>query len=515
MPRTPARWIAAAIAAVASLVVTRHGMLLDPDSPTYLWSARAIRADPSLLLSPPTGSRLSFGGLFPPLYPALLAFVGADDPGLLAVRITTALLAAAAAWLVVDLGERLATARVAVALAVVLLVSRGTLLLGFGFLMSDGLALVLLLALVATAAPLVRPDAGVGPVLRTAAPAAIASAGLLTRFAGLGMVLGLVVVIAAVAVGPLRTRVRHAALAGLVGVAPTVAWQLLQPAVGGGEGRPVGWKGIGLAAWEVPEALPPLVLPGPVLDRLGTVAVRGLGTLALALLVVGTVAVVRRGARAAASEPARTAAALLLVGWSHLAVLVAARLWLDRTIPVSGRLLLPWWTCAVLGLGIGAWDRHVTEPTATRAQTASVRTGALAAAVVLVVLALSGLASALRDPHGAWYDVDEARPSSLAAAAEQLPPSVRLRSNREDLLYLETGRATGDLPWQVDPRSGRANRRFAAQLDAVADEVRRGEAAIVLYEGDPLWAAELDEVVERTGLVIAHRDDEGAILLAA
>lgn len=87
-------------------------------------------------------------------------------------------------------------------------------------------------------------------------------------------------------------------------------------------------------------------------------------------------------------------------------------------------------------------------------------------------------------------------------------------TNREDLVYLQTGRATLALPFPNDAYTGRPDPRFAAETRAMAAQVRAGRAEVALFLDDPTWAIGVDDLVEQTGLRVAERDPQGVVLAA-
>lgn len=334
----------AGLVLVLLAVLTRHGLLFDPDSATYLHSARAMRIHPVELWRPPSGSSLSIRGLFPPGYPTVLAAVGwATGPvstDLQAYRVTQCLLGALGAGLLTAIVRRAATTTTAVATVAVVLLQRGFVQVTWGFLFSESLYTTLAIGAVAVAQPLL----GRASLRRCAAAGLLAGLAFGTRHVGLGVVLGLAVAVAGLGAGSARDRWRGTALVLAAGLAPMVLWELAISRSGATGPRHLAFPGFGRGELAKLESLTAAFAPRPVLDALGVGGQQVVGALVLAIAVLWSASVVR-AARHPDDTGARASALLLAVGWGHALVLLAARVLSERLIALSGRRrpLPRWW----------------------------------------------------------------------------------------------------------------------------------------------------------------------------
>lgn len=497
-------------AMVATALLTRHGILLDPDSTTYLRTSQWFREAPSTFWEPPRGTSLSIRGLFPPLYPLALALAGGVGDDLRAARGLGIALAGVAAWCLAFAVRRHAGAATAVAVFAVVACSRAWLLVNFGFLLSEGLFLALALAAVAVLATMVHPLPTRSFWWRAAVVATLGAACFGARYVGLGVVLGLAASLLLVTDQPAGRRVAAAGAALAAGTIPTVMWTSVAGGHGATGDRSLGWRGLGRAElWSV-EELPHRFLPRQGIDALGSAGARTLGVLALAALLVWSLRSIWLGARHHAEPSRRAVAGLLLVGWGQLTVLVATRAVVDLLIPLGGRHVMLWFTAVVAAAGI---DGH--RAWADEARPAWRRPALVGLAAMLVLGSLPAFAQALRDPLGSWSNLAQAAPSPTVDRLADLAPDAVVVTNREDLVYLGTGRATAPLPEPTNRYSGAPNRNFEPQMAAVAERARRGEAIVVAFTDDPVWSLPEGDLRRITGLALVARTDDAVVLAAS
>lgn len=499
-PRGAATTFAAASAAALTLVLTRGGILLAADSPAYLWTSRFVRSNPGSFLDLPSDSALSIRARFPPLYPMLLSVAGTVGDDLLAARFIGAVVAAASAGMLFRLVARHASIATAAVVVTLVFASRGYTLVLFGFLMSDGLYVMLALAALSTIEPIWASPTPRGSDALLLGAAAIASAALLTRIAGVGL-------IAAVAVLTLRSRDRangRLALATIViGLVPFSAWMLAQQGAELADRR-IRWNSLdGLSTTvEVPVWS---YLPRPAIEWLGSTGMLLAGAAAIAAIACWSVVQVRAGVPPSAPPEQRMTAAFLVVGWFHLASVVAARLLFDPLVAVNSRQTMLWLTCMVAAGGIDVHRRLIEHRPSRRGRIA------LASALMLPLLgAATLLVRAVHDPGASWWNTASEPDSRLAERVAREPRSLVAYSNREDILYLQTGRTTKELPlpfdaWGPDPQ-------FERRTAEMARRVRARRAIVVVYSGGRDASVDPRTIERMTGAEIVFRNDEGAIL---
>ncbi len=495
--------LGALVAAAVATVTTRHGLLYDPDSASYLRTARLLRTHPLRVVSIPRSDDLALGGHYPPGYPWLLGQAGHVGSLLGAGRWLGVVAAFLATLLLGMLVARHARPATTAAFLAVVIVMRGYVGRLFGFVMADGVSLV------ATLLAIVLLDAGldVDPArhgrrrtLLLGGAAAAAGVACSTRLVDLAVVL---TVAAAVAVFERVHRDGRTTMALAIGLVGPVAWVVLQPTAPGPQQRARGWY-------------PPLW--GDVTDLLHTTAlswlpdqvVTGPASGAVAVLTAAVllaaaawsarflVGVVR--ARADVDRRDRLTAILVGFGWSHLALLVASRLFVDPWIVFEARHLLP---SLVAGLAVVAlrWD-------GIRLSRAS-----LLGAGVLVLAAALPFARSVRDLSGAYENVARRSGSSpLTAEVRRLPRSTRIYADRNDIVYLLTGRRASSVPAFHDEKTGKVHPHFARDARAIARDVQRHHGVVVIYEDDPSPTSTRAELQRVTRLEAVHHDDDGSIL---
>ncbi|MDQ4071225.1 MAG: glycosyltransferase family 39 protein [Actinomycetota bacterium] len=466
--------IAAAVALVAVLATTRSGLGASTDSVAYVAQARSLRE--SRTLQVPTGIYEVYeevdtardwvaGPHFPPLFPAVLALIGASDNPTSSGRGLNASLLAATVLAVAFMVQRHTGWRGTALLAAGLVALSPAVLGTHAMLWSEPLFIALgLLGLLGLARYLEQESL---PTL-VAASVAIALAWL-TRYAGIALVLtGLLVLVLS---GP-RPRGRRAALFLVLTSVPMLAF-LLTMAVAGNSGggytlapqapsvSVLRQGGETLTAWALPSGIP--ALPG----------------LFAWLAAVGMVSVVlARSARTSPRKPATNLSALRLPLSAFLllyaAVLLGAIVMFAEHVPPEERMLVPAYVVAV-ALVACMFGRGLTERRLAR--------GAVLFALAGLIVATAGAGSVLMSRGAAdnrgftspvWaYANDVGQLSSL-------PASARIYSNFPEAVYLAAGRPARLLP-KLELTDGRANPRYGAQLARLADDVRDGRSAVVFF----------------------------------
>lgn len=511
--------IAATAAAVLTAVLTRRGLLLDPDSPTYLRTSRWIRDDPGMFFDPPVGTMLSIRGLFPPLYAGVLSLVGVIGDDLVMAKWLGIALAAMAIGLFTNVVAAQTSSVTALLAAVTIMVSRGYLLVLFGFLMSDGLHVVLMLATLSALVPMLRSGPSAPTTGRAVLVGALAAAGACTRYVGVGLVIGAVLAIGLLGAAPLRRRLVLAATALVVGLAPPGIWSLIVASNGPAGQRSVGFHPLSYQDRDVFEVVPYAFLPRPAIDRLGSDTLVVIGSMLMLAVALWTVERVVAAVREPDDLPQRVCAAIAVFGWTYVAVLLAGRLGFDRLVALSGRHALPWMTCLVAAVAIDVHRR------VHRRRVNSVRRGpsrsarqrlAVAAVAALVIGAGPAFARSLVEPGGSWWNLGQFPASGLARSVARQPAELLVYTNREDIIYLETGRQTATIPLPIVPYTGRPDPTYRDRVAAIVSEVTSGRAIVVDFtDTGGVWQIRLDDFAGSPAITVIERTAEGVILGAA
>ena len=505
-------WCAAVLAAALTVALTRDGVLLGLDSPTYLWTARWMSSDPTRLVHLPADTALSIRGSFPPLYPMVLAVAGWMGDDLVAGRFLGVLLAAVGAALLARLVARQTSPAVGLVAVALVFASRSCALLLFGFLMSDGLHVVLGVAAISVLVPTLRDSCDRVP-LRIAGAFACAAAALGTRFVGIGLVGAVALIVAVLPRGVRHPRV--VAVGGAVAaVTPMAIWQ-----AAGGDGvgiagfRP-GWYPPLSAPLRAGDSLVAAFAPRQLLDALGHGGVRAVGLVLLVAAMIWTAGVLRSASRAGSAEPVRVTAVLLVVGWSHLATVIASRAFVDPFIEAEGRQTLLWLICLIAAVVIDVHRRFAPRGAAHPVRRTQAWAAARAVTVALLIAGSVLLARSVEDPGASWWNLGEERPSRVAAVVPEGWDLPVVYTNREDVLYLQAHRRTKALPLEHLRNAVDADPSFRSRVQAMGDAVRAGRADVVVFTDDPYWSVPIDVLNELTGLRVGRREADGVVLVA-
>ena len=441
-------------------IATSRGAGISPDSVHYVAAARWLLAGEGLRA--PDGTPLIH---FPPLYPVVLAaaaWVSESDPLDAARWLNAALFAVllAMAGLLAFRISRRASAGLAAAL--VLLVSRDTVLL-HAMAWSEPLAIVLGtggLALVAR-----HLETGRARVL-LAAVIALALA-ILVRYAAVAYTLtaaaGLILL------DRRRPPARRAVKALTVGFAagmPLILWSLSAgggPAVGG---RTIDFHP--LTTWDLQKAAGTLagwIVPP---DTSRTVA-----AIATVLLAAGILTLIRlrRGQRMARGP---LESILLLCVAVYAVFIVLCRISLDAAILFDARILAPLPVLLAIALtGLAGRGMAVLMPARQRWLLAAALIPALGTHAV-------GTARWVRTARtdGLFYTRRGLQSSALLKQVRALAPTALIWSNAPDAVYVLTGRCVRGLPRRTRPESGRSEPGFAAQWQSL---LRQPEAYVAWF----------------------------------
>ena len=297
---------------------------------------------------------------------------------------------------------------------------------------------------------------------------ALAAAAVLVRYVGASLVAALVLdaLIAPLAVGAVGgrgrwfLRIRRAALAAAI---PTVAlgtWILTRPRnVDAEKVREVGLyvSGLGATLQEGAGSLARWFAPGIA----GELALTFLAVTMMAAVVVLVGSEMKTAARdmTRASE-LRLFRTVGIVAPCYLIVLIASRLLADPGIPFDDRLMAPLFLLAAPAVGVALvrWQRSALPAR---------RYGAMILSAGITVSWIAGSAQVstqlVREfrADGADLASEDWRLSPLVAWAANAPPGTHLYSNWPAAIWFHTGRATFELPTDVDMQVAKA---FGAKL---------------------------------------------------
>jgi hypothetical protein len=466
--------------AAVMLTSTRLGIGASPDSVIYIGAARNLLAGRGLTV--PFGSQLD-GPLthYPPLYPALLAGLGAltGDPAAAARWLAAALFGAnvllvagmvAASRPTANWAPLAGAGLVLVAPAMVSLHSMAWseplfLLLGF-----SGL---LLLA--------VYQEWGRWPVLLAAG--GLLGLATLTRYAGVAFVAAGVLALVFLPGRVLRARLSAGLALGAVGLAPLLAWLGHNLALAGSAtSRQLIFHPIGLS--HARQALNTLAgwlllpLEAGAAVKLGVPLALAGGIAAIAIWQWRQPESATRSSGLGAALTAWPALMWLLASFSlvYVIFLAGSVSFVDANTPLDDRILSPLY---VAGVVVAAWLAGIAWPQARRARWPAGAMLALCAAFAALSAGRSAgwLAAGYRQGIGfnsaAWL----ASPSLMQL--QELPESSMLYSNAPEVIYLHTGRGVYRIPRQFNVVNQTVNDDYPAELAMMAQ--RLGADGVVYF----------------------------------
>ncbi len=479
--------VVAAIAGFAAVTaLTTNGANTSPDSASYVGAARSVVGGLGFTLpwgSPPNRPLVHF----PPLYPAILAFIGFFGPDpLSAARWLNAFLFAANIALVGSAVWFLTRSALFGGIAAVLMLSSPAMLLIHSFAWSEPLFIFLAVAALTALCLYVRRPSG---RLLTMAAAATALA-FLCRWAGAPLAAAGLITVGVFAAGGWARRLSAGALFGLASCAPVGLWILRSISASGSATNrtltfhPVSARHVADGAY---------MLAGWVAPSLeGAVRLRYLLLLAL-VVIVGGVLLAARSARAAAVPSGK---ALREAPWPfaafgalYCAFLLLSLSFLDHATPVDARIMAPAyvaWVVSVLWL----WS-----PALRPAPTALVwRPAALGFWLLVAALQVSAGATFIAQQQGGMgYIVTARREPGPIPLVWSLPPEAALHSNRPEDVYMLAGRLARSFPARMDLTSGRPSARYREDLAEAMRGLARPDGRLVMIEdGTERWPDETE-----------------------
>jgi len=450
------------------LLSTRNGIGTSPDSAVYLGAAANVQQGKGL--SVPFGTGLD-GPLtrFPPLYPLVLAGVGAlRIPSGHAGRVVSALALAGLILVVAATSPRVAAAG---AVGALLLAVSPPITMIYQMAWSEGLFLLLgFSGLLFLGWAIERRDRR----WYWASAAAVALA-CLTRYAGIAFLVGGAAGVVLWDGEAATTRLRRAVIYFAVGLVPLMLWMTAVASAGGG----IGGRQAGLH------------LPGRVhlQQTLGTLAgwlmvpVEASGWMKLGILCVFGV-LVAGVALSAGGQGERPRASPIPIGLRLLAVtllsyacfLILVLTLVDANMPLDDRILSPLLVAAIVlmafifgrALGSGRSQRWL----------AFLILGAL-----VVLLGTRSLAMVREgSTHGIGFARSEWRDSETIARVRDLPQGIPVFSDSPEAIYLLTGRAASRWPREFILTSQSVNDRFGAELAEVDQVLGRSGGAVIDFD---------------------------------
>jgi hypothetical protein len=465
----------AVVAVAVQAVATPNGLSVSPDSVAYLATANNLAhgrgasapygvnqpAQPVPSLSAPAIPPPEATTHFPPLYSVALApFVrpfGLQGAGRVVGVLCLLALMLLAGWI----PYLWSTDRRALWLGPLLIFAAPDLLEIYVNLESEALFLVLVLpATFFLARYLERPSRT--PLV---AAALLVAAGVLTRYAGLGLIPGGALLVLLNRRRELRGRIVDAALFAVLSTGPAAVW-LLRNAIGGSatdrtiryhppSGADVHSGLNAVAAWVSPTSAPLVV---KVL--LGAVVAVGIALLAW-------------------RTRERTAMIQRLVGVlvvAYVAGVIVSDTLVDATTGIDARILSPVHLLLIVGVAYLVSDL-LTE--------LSPKLRLLPVAVVGAVVLIAGARGgpwlrATRHSPPAYADASW-RQSPFLAAVRALPTNVPIFTNAGDAIWFIDRRGTYPLPEVYDPRSELPNHAFHAQLVKLAGFITARHAVVAVF----------------------------------
>lgn len=477
--------ILAVVAFGLSLIATRHGAGIEPDSTEYLGVAHNLRAGrgltipfsrPSVPLSPSRGVEV-YGKVpytdEPPVYPAVLAVAsrvfGSDDIG---ARLVNAICFAGAIGLAGFLALRATkSTTVAVLVQLVLVVGPAASPLGSlhenwltmsGIVLAESLAAVLVLGALSL---LMLAFDGRGWAFALAV--AVATAAANTRWVGMSVVVAGATAIVLWPRWTARTRAVRASIfiavpAGLA--LAIVRWNNAR--LGAGSWRRFAFHPYAENAALVRKIFSGWFAPGHTPSTLQLVVI----VLAVVLATYATVRAVR-ALRSGGEEPPP---------WAIVRVGLAALVVATFAIVIGSSVFLD------AGLTFDARQFHTALPALYILVFAGVlelpRVGARAVVALAVAVAAVGAGTAIRvvrDGHG--YSEADVTNTALGRAVRELPAGTFIFSTRADKVYRMSGRPALLVPVTRDSSTDTPNKNLAGEICQMGDILLAKHGVIVFF----------------------------------
>jgi hypothetical protein len=492
----PFYWVLLGIIAIGAIVIvllaTRWGIATSSDSARYVRAARQLLGREEIVVLPIEAPAQR--AHYPPLYSTLMAVlsIGGADP-LTAARGLNALLLAANAIFAAELVRRFTgSGAAAVFTAAVIAFSSGTLIV-HTFALSEPLFIVFTLGALGLLASYAR-----NPSWKTLiAGAMLTSAAMLTRYAGLSLLLAGMTFILMLAAAPVRSRIVAALAFAALAAAIPLAWTMYNAiALGSATNRVIAWHPVGFrhlidvaqACWNW------LGGDAPVYPALTFLA----AACALAVVI--------------AAFAVRNVLAIVLTLFIALTgmVLALSISLIDFHTPLDTRVLSPVYAAWVVLAG----------SVLAKTQAAGARIRIPVTLIAAALFAWGGVRSfatvqqAYRD--GAGYAHRRWRESPTLGALRAIPQDKWIYTNAPGAVYLRCGRTiviTVPSPYSASSRL--PNPDFDAEMERMRDDLHSGRAILVYLDRPAAsqWQALTEmQLRKRFGLhPVFRRTNDGAI----
>jgi hypothetical protein len=446
-----------------------------------------------------------FGGAvplthYPPLFPLVVAGVASFGLSIAsAARVLNAVLFGVNLVLVGLLTTKVTRARVA-PIAVVLLLLAGTVWFSSPFGLNQSWLILHSLAMSEPlfitwsllALLLLSRYLSAGRIQDLLGASACVGLALLTRYAGISLVIAAVIVIMLWGPGSRAARSRASGLLLAVSLLPSIAWALYNSLVQHGT-APRSFRSHTADISDVVKVmegwLTPASWPGFLRDGLLLVAA---GIVIAALIGLNT----RRRWRDGAVGPFRLFFTFVCV---YIAVVILTRDFLDVSTPFNARLFAPiqapFSILVISSLWLLLANRPRTQDRRVVGAYFGIKPPRVASeTLICVAVSLIVAVPALHTSIDTVVDgfPDRAPKSPTLAAAGQLPKDVFIATDAGDSLWFETGRASIGVPSLGDPTTGKRNPRVSLQLVELVSRVRSRKGVIVL-QGNPIWTQRATE----------------------
>jgi hypothetical protein len=467
------------------LFATRYGIGVSPDSVVHIGGGRNLIAGYGFSLLSGTGDYAPITH-HAPLYAALLAVPGFFGIELgQTAKVLNALLFSANIFI---LGLMVSTLSKSISPAAWILPTAGAWLMLISYTMVElhlmawteaVFILLMLITIALLAAYLNKPR-----VLFLLASAVAAGLALLTRYAGLSLVLTGFLGILFFLPSNLLSRIRIAAVFFLVSVTPIVLWLGRNFLMAGTAANrefifhPVSknqlWIGLTtISGWlGVSESAPTLL-------KLVPVAAAGIGMLALIFLSRRNRSSIIDGNKTEEGkqipETVKISLTFFLV---YIAFLVFSVSFFDANTPLDNRILSPIYVVGLLVALFGVISLITLKP-----DNFSVKTGVFILGIWLTMNYLSTSINLVSSSYreGIGLNSREWLQSETLNELEIYSPEIVIYSNAPDAIYLHTGRPAVSLPRKYERASQRVNHNYSSDLVNIQNLVDSNQALIVYF----------------------------------
>jgi 4-amino-4-deoxy-L-arabinose transferase-like glycosyltransferase len=499
--------------AVASvLVATTHGVGISPDSVAYVGAARNLLAGEGLSL--PFGSTLHAPLThFPPLYSLLLAT--GDLFGLepfMWARWLQALLTGSLIFLVGYALHCYAGPKLAI-VGSTLFVLSPTLLSIATMAWTETLFLGLSLAALLLLTKLLEEWQW-----RTFfAAALLAGAALLTRYAGIALIVtgGLALVI--LSQRSLWQRLWQASTFAFVSLLPLSLWLVRNMTLAGNAtNRTLAYHPPDTQ--QIVQALDTLsgwLFVPPTMPSEIKILVPALPLLLIVIALFlprNDAGQLRIGVSTTLANQQRMMHVLILFAVTYTLFLLGSITWIDANTPLDARILSPLYlTILLLTLLAAARVLNTIEqkPLLSRAIGATIAMASLLLALLMLRQSSQLVQDYAREGIGlaavAWQH------SEMVALVEELPSGQAIYTNAPEALYFLTGRSALSIPRKINVMAQRPNAEYAAEVETMRQELAAGGLFIYFTTLGRSSLAQQRELQTELGLVLVVEVDDGAI----